>query len=184
MGEQKDRMRRGELYDGSDPELIADHTAARLLFEEYNATGVEQGERRGELLRQLLGAVGTGVTIRPPFRCDYGYPTTLGDNVFANFGLVILDPAPVTIGPDVQIGPNVQLLTATHPLDAATRRSGLEAAEPIVIGAGVWLGGGAIVCPGVTIGDNTVVGAGAVVAGHLPPGVLAVGTPARPVRDL
>lgn len=177
-------MLRGELYNGSDPELVADHIAARLLFEQYNAIGVAEGERRAELLRQLLGAVGVGVTIRPPFRCDYGYLTTIGDRVFANFGLVILDPAPVTIGSDVQIGPNVQLLTATHPLDAATRRSGWESAEPIVVGDGGWLGGGVIVCPGVTIGENTVVGAGAVVARNLPPGVLAVGNPARPIRDL
>ena len=122
--------------------------------------------------------------IRPPFRCDYGYQTTFGARTFANFGLVVLDVATVTIGDDVQIGPNVQLLTATHPLEPGPRRDKWEAAQPITIGDNVWLGGGVIVCPGVTIGADTVVGAGSVVTKDLPAGVLAVGTPARVVREL
>jgi maltose O-acetyltransferase len=184
MGEQRDRMLRGDLYDGSDPELVADHARCRRLMADFNGSDVGDRALRRSVLEELLGHVGEGVELRPPIYLDYGYPTTIGARTFANFGLVILDPAPVTIGSDTQIGPNVQLLTATHPLDAATRRAGLEAAEPIVIGDGVWLGGGVIVCPGVTIGADTVVGAGAVVAGDLPAGVLAVGNPARPIRDL
>jgi maltose O-acetyltransferase len=138
----------------------------------------DPAERR-RLLDVLLGAFGKDSELRPPFFCDYGYQTTVGDRTFANFGLVILDVARVSIGDDVQIGPNVQLLTATHPLDAEQRRSKWESGKAITIGDNVWLGGGVIVCPGVTIGENTVVGAGSVVTKDLPANVLAVGSPAR-----
>jgi maltose O-acetyltransferase len=124
------------------------------------------------------------VEIKPPFQCDYGYPISVGARTFINYGAVILDVAQVTIGADVQIATGVQLLTPTHPLDAGTRRDGWESAEPISVEDGVWLGGGAIVCPGVTIGEDTVVGAGSVVTTDLPPRVLAVGNPCRPIRDL
>jgi maltose O-acetyltransferase len=139
---------------------------------------------RNRLLTELLGAFGEGSEIRPPLQCDYGYQTTVGVRTFANWGLVLLDVATITIGDDVQIGPNVQLLTATHPVEPGPRRDKWEAAEPIVIGDNVWLGGGVIVCPGVTIGTDTVVGAGSVVTRDLPPGVVAVGSPARVVREL
>ena len=122
--------------------------------------------------------------IEPPLRCDYGAQISLGARSFVNFGAIILDCAAVTIGADVQIGPNVQLLTPTHPLDPELRRTGIEGAAPITIGDGVWLGGGVIVCPGVTIGADTVVGAGSVVVRELPARVLAVGNPCRVVRDL
>lgn len=122
--------------------------------------------------------------MRPPFYCDYGYQTRIGARTFANFGLTVLDVATVTIGDEVQIGPHVQLLTATHPLDPALRRDKRESAQPITIGDNVWLGGGAIVCPGVTIGRNTVVGAGSVVTRDLPPVVVAVGAPARVIKSL
>ena len=135
-------------------------------------------------MSELLGGFGAGSDIRPPLRCDYGYQTFVGARCFANWGLVSLDVATVTIGDDVQIGPNVQLLTATHPLEPGPRRDKWEAARPIVIGDNVWLGGGVIVCPGVTIGADTVVGAGSVVVRDLPAGVVAVGSPARVVRDL
>jgi len=121
--------------------------------------------------------------IRPPFHCDYGTQIRIGSGTFVNFGLVALDPGPITIGNDVQIGPGVQLLTATHPLDADLRRAGWEAAEPVVVGDNVWLGGGVIVVPGVSIGEGTVVGAGAVVTRDLPAGVVAVGNPARVIRS-
>jgi maltose O-acetyltransferase len=137
-----------------------------------------------EVFTELLGAFGTGSEIRPPFRCDYGYQTFVGARTFVNFGLVCLDVATVTIGDDVQIGPNVQLLTPTHPVEPGPRRDKWEAARPIVVGDNVWLGGGVIVCPGVTIGANTVVGAGAVVTRDLPANVVAVGNPARVIREL
>jgi maltose O-acetyltransferase len=142
------------------------------------------GEGRRELLVELLGVFGDGSEIRPPLHCDYGYQTRIGERSFVNWGVVLLDVAAVTIGDDVQIGPNVQLLTATHPLEPGPRRDKWEAAEPIVIGDNVWLGGGVIVCPGVTIGSDTVVGAGSVVTRDLPAGVVAVGSPARVLRRL
>jgi maltose O-acetyltransferase len=136
------------------------------------------------VLTELLGAFGESSEIRPPFYCDYGYQTFIGARTFANFGLVSLDVATVTIGDDVQIGPDVQLLTPTHPVEPGPRRDKWKAARPIVIADNVWLGGGVIVCPGVTIGENTVVGAGAVVIRDLPANVVAVGNPARVVRHL
>jgi maltose O-acetyltransferase len=184
LGEQKQRMLRGELYRYDDPELTADHERCRLLVERFNATSVSEEPERRRLLEELLGHIGEDVEVKPPFQCDYGYLISVGARTFVNYGAVILDVARVTIGEDVQIATNVQLLTATHPFDAATRRAGWESAEPITIGDGAWLGGGAIVCPGVTIGDETVVGAGSVVTRDLPPRVLAVGNPCRPIRDL
>jgi maltose O-acetyltransferase len=184
MTEQKDRMLAGELYHANDPELRADAERCDRLLRRYNATGAEDRDERMAILRELLGSVGDGVAIRPPLAMDYGYQTSIGAGTFINSGAVILDVGRVRIGADVQIGPNVQLLTPTHPLDPEQRRSGAEAAEPITIGDNAWLGGGVIVCPGVTIGQDTVVGAGAVVTRDLPPGVLAVGNPARVVRSL
>jgi maltose O-acetyltransferase len=184
MGE-KDKMLRGELYMAADdPELAADNARCELLLQRFNATGVNERDERRAILRELLGHLGEDTVIRPPLRCDYGIHTSVGARTFANFGLVILDCAPVRIGDDVQIASNVQLLTATHPLDPDVRRTGLESARPITIEDGVWLGGGVIVCPGVTIGADTVVGAGAVVTRDLPSRVLAVGNPARVVRPL
>jgi maltose O-acetyltransferase len=177
-------MLRGEHYVASDPELVAEAARCHRLLERFNATGIDDEAERETILRELLADVGEGVVIRPPLRMDYGYQTTIGARTFINVGAVILDVARVTIGADVQVGPNVQLLTPTHPLDPALRRSGVEAAEPISIGDNAWLGGGVIVCPGVSIGADTVVGAGAVVTGDLPAGVLAVGTPARVIRTL
>jgi maltose O-acetyltransferase len=138
----------------------------------------------GATLRELLGTLGEGAWVRPPLHVDYGYQIHTGARTFINYGAILLDVAPITIGEDVQIGPNVQLLTPTHPLEAEPRRAKWEAAKPITIGNNVWLGGGVIVCPGVTIGDNTVVGAGAVVTKDLPANALAVGNPARVIRGL
>jgi maltose O-acetyltransferase len=184
MSEQKDRMLAGELYHANDPELRADALRCDRLLRRFNATGADDVEERATILGELLGSIGEGVVVRPPLAMDYGYQTTIGDGTFINGGAVILDVGRVAIGADVQIGPNVQLLTPTHPLEPALRRTGVEAAEPITIGDNVWLGGGVIVCPGVTIGRDTVVGAGAVVTRDVPPGVLAVGSPARVVREL
>ncbi|MGY1802482.1 sugar O-acetyltransferase [Blastococcus sp. SYSU D00922] len=180
----RERMLAGDLYLADDPELAERGAAALDLVAAYNATTVRQGPLRRQLLEQLLGAVGEGTEIRPPFSVDYGSHISIGARCFANFGLVALDVAAITIGDDVQIGPNVQLLTPTHPLAPEPRRQKWEAAAPIVIGDNVWLGGGVIVLPGVTIGADTVVGAGAVVTRDLPAGVVAVGNPARVVKTL
>ncbi|MFI6643209.1 sugar O-acetyltransferase [Streptomyces sp. NPDC050504] len=183
MGENKRRMLAGEWYVPDDPELRDDSVRRAKLCDAYNAPGVLRDERR-RILTELLGEVGAHVNIRPPFHCDFGYRISVGQGTFVNFNAVFLDIAPITIGADVQIGPNVQLLTATHELDAERRRAGWEKGVPITLGDNVWLGGGVIVCPGVTIGANTVVGAGSVVTRDLPDGVLAVGNPARVVRKL
>ena len=181
---QRERMLAGELYTADDPQLAADSLRATRLAAQY--AQVWPGDRvRGQvLLRELLGAVGDDVEIRPPLHVDYGSYLSVGARTFVNYNLVALDVAPITIGEDVQIGPNVQLLTPTHPLDPEPRRRKLEAARPITIGDNVWLGGGVIVLPGVTIGENTVVGAGAVVTKDLPANVVALGNPARVVRPL
>jgi maltose O-acetyltransferase len=180
----RERMLAGELYIADDPELARDSDRAISLTHRLNSMDPTDGAARRALLSDLLGAFGEGSDIRPPFRCDYGYQTLVGARTFANFGLVSLDVARVTIGDDVQIGPNVQLLTATHPTAAGPRRDKWEAAEPITVGDNVWLGGGVIVCPGVSVGANTVVGAGSVVIRDLPANVVAVGNPARVVRTI
>jgi maltose O-acetyltransferase len=180
----RERMLAGELYLADDPELARDSARAQSLCHRLNTTDPTRGDERRTVLTELLGAFGPGSEIRPPFSCDYGYQTFVGARTFANVGLVSLDVARVTIGDDVQIGPQVQLLTPTHPVEPGPRRDKWEAGRPIVIGDNVWLGGGVIVCPGVTIGENTVVGAGAVVTRDLPANVVAVGNPARVVRHL
>jgi maltose O-acetyltransferase len=180
----KERMLRGEPYLASDPELVAGRTRAAALLYRFNAADPNDRGLHDRLLRELLGEVGDGVVIRPGFRCDYGSQISIGANTFVNFDCVMLDVAPITIGADCQLATAVQILTPTHPIDPEERRAGWEAAEPIAIGANVWLGGGAIVCPGVTIGENTVVGAGAVVTRDLPAGVVAYGNPARAQREI
>jgi maltose O-acetyltransferase len=180
----RERMLAGELYVADDPELARDSARAQRLTHQINTMDPTDQQRRRVLLTELLGAFGEGSEIRPPLWCDYGYQTFVGARCFANWGLVSLDVATVTVGDDVQLGPNVQLLTATHPLDPGPRRDKWEAARPIVVGDNVWLGGGVIACPGGRIGADTVVGAGSVVVRDLPAGVLAVGSPARIVRAL
>jgi maltose O-acetyltransferase len=184
MSEQKHRMIHGELYHANDTELTADRLRCRALLEQFNASSATDAMLRHKLLHDLLGHLGEGSMIMPRLECDYGYQIRVGDRAFINYGAVILDCAAVTIGDDVQIGPNVQLLTATHSMEASTRRSGLESAKPIRIGFSAWLGGGVIVCPGVTVGDETVVGAGSVVTDDLQPRVLVAGNPARMIRRL
>ena len=181
---QRERMLAGDPYLAADPVLVQEARRAQELLHEYNATAPSETARRWRVLIELLGSLGEGTEIRPPFYCDYGYQTHIGARTFVSFGLVALDVARISIGDDVQIGPRVQLLTPTHPLEPAARRAKWESAEPITIGDNVWLGGGVVVCPGVTIGADTVVGAGSVVTRGLPKGVLAVGTPARVVRTL
>jgi maltose O-acetyltransferase len=181
---QRDRMLAGELYIADDPQLAADNLRALTLTRAFNSSDPADAQARLALLRELLGSVGEGTEVRPPLYCDYGYQTHVGARTFINFGVVLLDVATITIGDDVQVGPNVQFLTPTHPVEAEPRRAKWEAAKPISVGDNVWLGGGVIVCPGVSIGENTVVGAGAVVARDLPANVIAVGNPARVLRSL
>jgi len=180
----RERMLAGDDYIADDPHLEEASYVARERMAAYNSTPDRDQESRRARLEELLRAVGADTVIRSPLYVDYGSHITFGSGCFANYGLVALDVAPITIGDDVQIGPNVQLLTPTHPVDPVPRREKWESAEPITIGDNVWLGGGAIVCPGVTIGKNTVVGAGAVVTKDLPANVVAVGNPARVIREI
>ncbi|HSK56018.1 MAG TPA: sugar O-acetyltransferase [Jiangellales bacterium] len=184
MGEMKDRMLAGLPYIANDPDLRADALRARKLEQRYNTWPADDPAGRDGVLRELLGVCGESVAVRPPFHVDYGWRISIGSGTFVNFGGVFLDVAEIRIGADVQMGPHVQLLTPMHPLDPAERRAGWESAEPIAIGDNVWLGGGVVVCPGVTIGADTVVGAGAVVTSDLPEGVVAVGNPARVIRSV
>jgi maltose O-acetyltransferase len=179
----RERMLAGEPYV-FDESLAEDIRRGRELLHRINSAAPDEDDERDRLLRELLGSFGDESNVRPPFRCEYGFQLHIGARTFANFGLVCLDVARVTIGDDVQIGPGVQLLTPTHPLEPGPRRDKWESASPITIEDNVWLGGGVIVCPGVTIGRDTVVGAGSVVTRDLPPGVLAVGNPARVIRHL
>jgi maltose O-acetyltransferase len=184
MGAMKERMLRGELYVADDPDLAADHARAQRLLDRYNATGHDAQAERDALLRELLGSVGEGVVVKPAFRCDYGTYVSIGDGSFLNYDCVMLDIAPIAIGARCWLASCVQLLAATHPIDPIPRRDGWEYGAPITLADNVWLGGGVIVCPGVTIGEHTVVGAGAVVTRDLPAGVVAYGNPARVVREI
>ncbi|MCP8711744.1 sugar O-acetyltransferase [Streptomyces thermocarboxydus] len=179
-----ERMLAGDLYIADDPEIGRRQQRAMRLAARYQATFVEERDQAKAVLAELLGSVGEDVEIRPPLYVDYGSNITVGARTFVNYHLTALDVAAITIGEDCQIGPNVQLLTPTHPVEPQPRRDKLEAARPITIGDNVWIGGGAIVCPGVTIGDNAVIGAGAVVTKDVPANVVAVGNPARPVRTI
>jgi maltose O-acetyltransferase len=219
MSSAKERMRLGEPYDATDPELVAERRRCRLIIERFNATSFGEtsagstsagsttassttagsttagsttaGEpTAGEptaaeaILRELLCEVGSGTVVMAPFQCDYGWQIRIGARTFINYGAVVLDAAEVAIGDDVQVGPNVQLITALHPLDPVSRRRGTETARPVRIGDGAWLAAGVIVCPGVSIGADTVVGAGSVVTRDMPAGHLCFGNPCRVIREL
>jgi maltose O-acetyltransferase len=179
-----ERMAAGDLYIADDPEIIRRYQRAVRLAARYQAAYVEDPDAARPILAELLGSLGEEVHLRPPLYVDYGSNITIGARTFVNYNLTALDVAAITIGEDCQIGPNVQLLTPTHPLEPGPRRDKLEAARPITIGNNVWLGGGATVLPGVSIGDNSVIGAGAVVTRDVPADVVAVGNPARQVRTL
>ncbi|MGW2049902.1 sugar O-acetyltransferase [Streptomyces sp. NPDC001858] len=178
------RMEAGDLYIADDPEIGRRQQRAVRLAARYQAAYAEDVEGAKPILAELLGSLAAEAHVRPPLYVDYGSNITIGARTFVNFNLTALDVAAITIGEDCQIGPNVQLLTPTHPMEPQPRRDKLEAAKPITIGDNVWLGGGVIVCPGVTIGDNSVIGAGAVVTKDVPADVVAVGNPARVVRSL
>ena len=178
----RQRMLAGVLYQADDPELVGLRRRATRLCAAHAAAPPEDDDGRAAILAELFGSLGPGAEVTPPFRCDYGVHLSVGERFYANFGCVILDCAAVTIGNRVLLGPNVHLYAATHPLDVATRAAGWESAAPITIGDDVWIGGGAIVCPGVTIGAGTVVGAGSVVTRDVPPGVIAAGNPCRVLK--
>jgi maltose O-acetyltransferase len=183
MPSEKEKMLRGELYRAWDPQLTQERRRARDLTRAFNNTADAERELRREILSQLLGS-GEGASIEPPFYCDYGSNIYLGRNVYFNFNCVVLDVARVDIGDDTMIAPNVQIYTATHPMDIETRRTGLELGKSITIGSEVWVGGGAIINPGVRIGSRSVIGAGSVVTRDIPEGVFAAGNPCRIVRYL
>ncbi|MFJ8694700.1 sugar O-acetyltransferase [Streptomyces roseolilacinus] len=180
----RERMLAGDLYIADDPDIVEAQRRAVSLATRYLAAYAEDPDAAQPFVAELLGGLGTGAHIRPPLFVDYGSYITVGEDTFINYNLTALDVAPITIGRDCQIGPNVQLLTPTHPVEPGPRRDKLEAARPITIGDNVWLGGGAIVLAGVTIGDNSVIGAGAVVTKDVPANVVAVGNPARVIRSI
>lgn len=184
MSEAKRRMRAGETIRGADPEIGAELRERQALVQRHNAVPFDHTEERERLFAELIGSVGEGVSIHPPFFCDYGDGISIGARTFINSNCTMLDCAAITIGEECLLASGVQLITATHPLDPVARRAGWEMARPITLGDGVWLGAGVIVCPGVTIGENTAVGAGAVVTRDLPPGVVAYGNPARAMREI
>jgi maltose O-acetyltransferase len=177
MKTEKQKMLAGELYKPGDSELQADAAANATWLAEYNAS--RDAAERYDLLHRRLAFVGRGATIRPPFHCDYGFNIRIGAGAFLNFNCVVLDVVTVTIGDDTQIGPAVQILTADHPREPAQRRTGLELGRPVIIGRNVWIGAAALILPGVTIGDDAIVGAGAVVTRAVAAGATVVGNPAR-----
>lgn len=183
MRSEKEKMLAGELYDPLDPQLCEERVTARHLCLAINASREDEPAERRRLLTQLFGEA-SDVWLQPPFFCDYGTNIRLGKKVFFNFNCVVLDVMEVTIGDYTLFGPAVQIYTATHPLDAQVRRQGLEAAKPVTIGSDVWVGGGAIICPGVTIGDRSIIGAGSVVTRDIPSDVFAAGNPCRVIRPL
>jgi maltose O-acetyltransferase len=180
---ERDKMLAGELYDPMTAELVAARERARSLCQELNATREADASQRRGILRELLGAGGDTVCVQPPFFCDYGANIELGERVFFNFSCVVLDVCPVRIGAFSQFGPAVQIYTPMHPMNAAERR-GKEFGKPVTIGDDVWVGGGAIILPGVRIGARVVIGAGSVVTRDVPEGVFAAGNPCRVIRKI
>ena len=181
---ERERMLSGQLYDAGDETLTAARGRAKRLTWRYHQLDPTDWDSRTQILQELLGHLGEDSWIEPPFRCDYGTQISIGDHFFANYDCIFLDVAPITIGNRVMFGPRVCLYTAGHPLDAATRNTGLEFGKPIAIGDDVWLGGNVVVLPGVTIGAGTVVAAGSVVRRDLPPHVLAAGNPCQVLRPI
>lgn len=180
---EKEKMLAGMLYNSmADKSLVDDRQNAKRLCREYNTADPLNEEKRREIMLSILGSTKENFWIEQPFLCDYGYNIEIGENFYANYNLIVLDCAKVTIGDNVFIAPNVGIYTAGHPLTAEQRNCGLEYAYPITIGNNVWIGAGVHICPGVTIGDNAVIGAGSVVVKDIPPHALACGVPCKVVR--
>jgi maltose O-acetyltransferase len=183
MRTEREKMLAGELYDPMDPELVAARERARDLCQALNATREGEQEERRRILRELFGTGGDSVWMQPPFFCDYGANIHLGERVFFNFNCVVLDVCPVRIGDYTLFGPGVQILTPLHPMNAELRRK-QEYGASIEIGADVWVGAGALILPGVRIGDRAVIGAGSIVTRDVPAGVFAAGNPCRVIREI
>ena len=184
MKTEWEKMQVGEIYNDFDKDLFNRRVEAKKLFREYNRTEDEETDKRNDLMQRLFKSVGENVWIEPDFRCEFGKNITIGDDVYINFGCVILDCGPVTIGNQVLIGPNVGFYDANHALDAQERMDGALIPGSITIGNRVWIGGGTIILPNVHIGDDTVIGAGSIVTHDIPSGVVAVGNPCRVLRKL
>jgi maltose O-acetyltransferase len=184
MRTEKEKMIAGELYDPLDPQLVGDRIQARLLLKALNESREDDPEARNRILASLFPNASSGLWLQPPFYCDYGYNIQIGERVFFNFNCVVLDVAPVRIGNRTMFGPNVQIYAATHPLDHVERSSGLEYGKPIIIGDDVWIGGSVVICPGVRIGDRSIIGAGSVVTKDIPSDTIAAGNPCRIIRTI
>lgn len=184
MKTEKEKMIAGEMYDPLDEQLAEERIQTRLLIKAFNETREDDMAERSRILGELLPNAAPDLGLQPPFYCDYGYNMHVGERVFFNFNCVVLDVAPVTIGSRTMFGPNVQVYTATHPLNHIERSSGREYAKPIVIGEDVWIGGSAVICPGVTIGNRSVIGAGSVVTKDVPDDVFAAGNPCRVIKRI
>ncbi|WP_085509194.1 sugar O-acetyltransferase [Thalassobacillus devorans] len=184
MRTEKEKMLAGEMYDPADPVLAKDREEARRKVRLYNQTLETEGEKRAKMLKDLLGSSGENAFMEPTIRFDYGYNTHVGDNFFANFDCTILDVCEVRFGDNCMLAPGVQIYTATHPLDATERNSGKEYAKPITFGDNVWIGGSAIINPGVTVGDNAVIASGAVVTKDVPANVVVGGNPAKVIKQI
>jgi len=182
MESEKEKMLKGKLYDPLDPVLSDERVQTRLLINELNFGREDQPEERARILKQLIPNAKEDLWLQPPFYCDYGSNIYAGNKVFFNFNCIVLDVMKVTIGDRTLFGPNVQIYTATHPVDHTARSSGVEFAKPITIGEDVWIGGSAVICPGVTIGDRTIIGAGSVVTKDIPADVFAAGNPCKVIR--
>jgi maltose O-acetyltransferase len=181
-GSEKAKMLGGDLYRAEAPELVADRQKTAVWLASYNATPADDSEELRAILKERLAQFGDGAAIRPPFFCDYGYNIRIGAGVFINFNCVILDVVSVVIGDGAQIGPAVQIYAADHPRDPELRRAGLEFGRPVRIGRNAWIGGGAILLPGVTIGEDAIIGAGSIVTRDVPEGITVAGNPARLIR--
>jgi maltose O-acetyltransferase len=183
MKSEKEKMLAGEFYDSGDEELINEFNHANNLTYEFNHTRPSEKAKREEIIKQLINVKGSFL-IEAPFNCDYGYNIEVGENFYANYGCTILDANKVKIGDNVLFGPNVQIYTATHPIDPIERLTGKGYSKPITIGNNVWIGGGTIICPGIKIGDNVTVGAGSVVTKNIPENVIAAGNPCKIFRNI
>lgn len=184
MPTEKEKMLAGEMYDSQEPELLKEKSRARRLTRLFNQSLETEKEERMSILKDLFGSTGKNISIEPDFRCDYGSNIHVGENFYANFNCVILDVCEVRIGNNALLGPAVQIYTATHPLDYIERNSGLENGKPVTIGDNVWLGGACVIMPGITIGNNAVIAAGAVVTKDVPANTVVGGNPAKVLKEI
>ena len=181
---EKEKMIKGEMYFSADELLVKERHRDRRLTRAFNNKTEDELDKRSEILKELLGKTGENIYIEPNFRCDYGYNIYVGENFYANFDCLLLDVCPITIGNNSMLAPGVHIYTATHPLNPIERNSGYEYGKPVNIGDNVWIGGRAVICPGVTIGNNVVVAAGSVVTKNVPDNVVVGGNPAKIIKEI